>query len=390
MPVLHIITPEYPPQPGGVSDYTCQLAGGLSAAGNDVHVWCPSVSSAESDNRGVTVHRKLGKFGIRDLRQLSRELNQFPGPRHVLVQWVPHGFGYRSMNIFFCHWLWRRATRSGDDVEIMVHEPFLAFGEGSWRQNFPALLHRLMTIILLRSAQRVSVAIPEWERRWRPYALGRHVPFRWLPVPSNVPVVHDWAGVEGIRRHYAPDGGVVIGHFGTYGTSITSLLEPVLVGCKKQLGLHTILLMGIGSDRFRDELLQREPELESTVHASGALSASDLSCHIAACDLLLQPYPDGVTTRRTSFMTGLSHGKALVTTLGTLSEPFWAETDAVRVAAASDSRGLLELVMELAADPGRRAALGRAAQTLYDERFDISHTVRAFLQTAPEKSECVV
>ncbi len=36
----HLITCEYPPQFGGVSDYSGQVASGLRAAGADVSVWC--------------------------------------------------------------------------------------------------------------------------------------------------------------------------------------------------------------------------------------------------------------------------------------------------------------------------------------------------------------
>ena len=185
MAIWHLITSEYPPQFGGVSDYTCQLARSLADGGNQVHVWCPPHPSGRSTSAGITIHPDLGKYRAKDLRELSRKLNQSPGPRRLLVQWVPHGYGFYSMNLGFCLWLWNRAARHGDKVELMVHEPFLGFGEGSWRQNIPAALHRLMTMILLRAAERVWVSIPEWERRLRPWALGRNLPFQWLPIPSQ-------------------------------------------------------------------------------------------------------------------------------------------------------------------------------------------------------------
>ena len=37
----HLLTGEYPPQPGGVADYTQQLARALSESGKQVHVWAP-------------------------------------------------------------------------------------------------------------------------------------------------------------------------------------------------------------------------------------------------------------------------------------------------------------------------------------------------------------
>src|SRR5581483_9620197 len=152
----HIITPEYPPQSGGVSDYVVQLAEGLAQEGEDVHVWVPSdpksAGSVAENGSGVHVHRDLGRVGPEDLKAVGKKLDRFPAPRRILLQWVPHGFGYRSMNLGLCFWLWKRARR-GDRVEIMVHEAFLVF-EGSWRQYFAALVHRLMTVILMGASER--------------------------------------------------------------------------------------------------------------------------------------------------------------------------------------------------------------------------------------------
>ena len=181
----HIITGEYPPVIGGVSDYCQVVAEGLAASGDDVHVWCPPLPEVSASN-GVTVHPTLGRISRRDLRAVDLLLDRFPPPRRLLVQWVPHGFGYRSLNVGFCLWLRQRARR-GDRVEIMVHEPYLAFGGGALRWTAAAAVHRLMTVILARAARRIWIAIPDWERRWRPYLLGRDVPFTWLPVPSSLP-----------------------------------------------------------------------------------------------------------------------------------------------------------------------------------------------------------
>ena len=37
-----LITGEYPPAPGGVSDYSSMVARGLAEAGDEVHVWAPA------------------------------------------------------------------------------------------------------------------------------------------------------------------------------------------------------------------------------------------------------------------------------------------------------------------------------------------------------------
>ena len=48
----HILSGEYPPQPGGVSDYTAGLAEGLAKAGAEVHVWVPPASGDCAGRRG--------------------------------------------------------------------------------------------------------------------------------------------------------------------------------------------------------------------------------------------------------------------------------------------------------------------------------------------------
>ena len=56
--------------------------------------------------------------------------------------------------------------------------------------------------------------------------------------------------------------------------------------------------------------------------------------HLQACDLLLQPYVDGISGRRTTTISALEHAVPVVTTFGPLSEPFWRDTSAVETIAA--------------------------------------------------------
>jgi len=280
------------------------------------------------------------------------------------------------MNLGFCWWLWNRAVRHDDTLEIMAHEPYLSFSR-NWRQVVAALAHRAMTITLLRAAQKVWMSIPEWEHCLRPYALGRRIPFQWLPIPNNIQIADNPTGVAQIRKLYAPDHTILIGHFGTYGSSITSLLEPVLSELAGECANQVILLMGIGSEEFRNALVRKNPRLATLIRATGTLGQAALSIHAAACDLLVQPYPDGVSSRRTSLMLGLSHGKALVSTSGPLTEPLWERSGALHLAPAGHTKAFLDLVRELRDDAAKRGQMGEAARNLYKQYFDVSHTITA-------------
>jgi glycosyltransferase involved in cell wall biosynthesis len=396
----HIITPEYPPQPGGVSDYTKLIATGLAAAGDEVHVWCPEeqrgeVSGQRTENRGprsevsdrsegrereaakVVVHREFGSFAPVDLRRVGKLLDQFPAPRRLLVQWVPQGYGYRSINLPFCLWLLKRAKFKQDRVELMVHEPFLAFREGSRKQDMAAAVHRLMVVILLRAVSHVWVSIPDWETRLRPFLLGQKKPFDWLPVPSNIPLVDDTEGVARVRAHYAFPGAPLVGHFGAYDRYMTEVMLELLPSLLNEHDKLSVLLLGKGSLELRDRLIELHPELSQSVHAKGLLSAEDLSRHISACDLMLQPYQDGISGRRGSGMAAISHGVPIVTTRGKATESCWSESHAVKLSNVGDVSGMVKMVGDLFADASERSRLSATGRVLYEDRFDESGTIKA-------------
>lgn len=379
----HIITGEYPPQRGGVSDYTQLVASGLAEAGDTVHVWCPPSGDAPG-TPGVHVHRELGSIAGADLRRVGKLLDRFDRPRHLLVQWVPHAFGFRSLNVPLCLWLWRRAAVHGDRVDLMIHEPFLEFGAGSWRMRGAAAVHRVMMMVLLNAVRRVWVSTPDWEARARPFAAGRDVPFAWLPVPSNVPVLENSARVASIRARYAPAGEHVVGHFGTYAQHFAEELKQVVPGVLEGNN-HVFLLLGRGSEVFRKQVVTARPELFHRVHATGGLSADDLSLCLSACDVMVQPYPAGLNNRHGTAMAALAHGRPMVTTRSAITEECWSRADAVWLAPAGDTAALLDLVQKLLASELERERLSAAAAALYRTCFDVSCTVNALRASAVSK-----
>jgi glycosyltransferase involved in cell wall biosynthesis len=133
---------------------------------------------------------------------------------------------------------------------------------------------------------------------------------------------------------------------------------------------------------FARELHSANPGLEGRLQAAGDLSATEVSLALQKVDLLVQPYPDGASTRRTTLMAGLAHGLPIVTNTGALSEPLWMETDCVRTAPAGDVMGMLAACERLLASPAERQALGAAARRIYNERFSVERTVERLLAAA--------
>jgi hypothetical protein len=221
----HIITGEYPPDPGGVADYTAVVARALVAAGHEVHVWCRGdAAGPATEPGGVRAHRVAGRFGPTGLARIDRELGRFDGPRTVLVQYAPHAFGWKAMNLPLAAWAEWRARR-GDDVRVMFHEVTFPWVRRPLRHNVLAAANRVMAAVLVRACSRAYVSIPGWIPLLRRLGAGR-VPIAWTPVPSNVPGDVLPGAAEGRRAEVT--GGCpfasVVGHFGTYGPSITRYL----------------------------------------------------------------------------------------------------------------------------------------------------------------------
>lgn len=291
--------------------------------------------------------QEFESFTPSDLARVGRELDRDPAPRRLLLQWVPHGFGYRSMNVGFCRWIERRP----EPLEIMVHEPGLGFGEGGLRHDAVAAVHRFMAAILLRRAAHVWISIPGWESRLRPYALGRKVPFTWLPVPSNIPVVP--ANSDALY---------LVGYFGQYDTQSREALGAILDSLPVP-----VLLLGRGAERVQHP---------NAVFA-GELEPATLSRTLQACQTVFHWYPDGVSSRRGTVMASLAHSRAIVTNSGRWTEPIWRSSGAV--ALASDAAGMVLQLKRLLAQPEERERLSARALAIYNDQFALPNTIRSLM-----------
>ncbi len=371
----HMLTGEYPPQPGGVSDYTRLVARELAKDGeSSVHIWTSPCSGETPRDAGVEVHRLPDHFGPRSLRALQRSLNSAERPAKILVQYVPHAFGWKALNVPFCLWLWSRRRR--ESIWVMFHEVHFPLNRNqSAAHNLLGATTRLMASIVARAAERIFVSIPAWGEILSSLKSTR-APIIWMPVPSTMPVIEDANGVAALRAHYAPSDAVqIIGHFGTYAPHITKLLKPLLPLLLLKHAERRALLMGRDGEALRDELVYLYPQLQGRVYATGSLSADDISRHLSACDVMVQPFGDGVSCRRTSVMTALAHGRPVVTTSGPLTESLWAESGAVMLAPVADANAQAEATELLLSDAERSTALGLVAAKLYRERFDVRHTI---------------
>jgi glycosyltransferase involved in cell wall biosynthesis len=365
-----LITGEYPPHHGGVADYTATLARELASRGDAVRVFAPPCGSPDIAEPGITVHRLPDVFGARGRRAAQAILDALPHPRAAVVQYVPQAFGMRGCNVAFAAWLTRLRRYP---LVVMFHEVAVTVRpETPLTYRLQAAITRVMARFALRAADVILISTPAWDARLRALGTPRAAP-DWAPVPSNIALASEPAASAAIRARYARGAGMLLGHFGTYreafGRETLAALAARLVGDDDAL-----LFVGRGSERFAGEVAAAHPALRGRVHGTGGLASQALADHLGACDLLVQPYEDGVTTRRGSITGALALGIPIATTSGATTEDLWRTSAAVSLAPVGDPEAFVASVRRLAGDETERRRLRHAARTLYAERFAIAHT----------------
>jgi hypothetical protein len=291
-------------------------------------------------------------------------------------------FGWKAMNLPFAAWVNTRG-RGAAPVWVMFHEVAFPLVRRPFRHMVMARANRLMARWIAHAASRVFVSIPMWMELLRTIAPRAPKP-EWRPVPSNISSPASAAEIAAVRRRYLTLPGPFIGHFGTYGKFIAGLLVRTVPTLLMRDPGRVMLFMGKGSSEFRAELVRTHPELEGRTHSTGQLAADYLINHLHACDWLFQPYVDGVSSRRTTLMTGLAAAKPIITNLGPLSEPIWTESRCVVAAASPDADRIIETAdAALRCPPHERDAVAQRARLTYEDVFSLDQTIRHLRSDSP-------
>jgi len=368
-----IVTPSYPPDQGGIADYSWVLARELARRGDGVNLW--TGPHAESDTApsapGISVFHLPAHFSLASCRILEREIARLPEPKRILLQYAPQPFGpragsrFKGIPLWFTRWLLRQQAAP---LWTMVHEAETENWPGMpWKSRVLHSVSRRMIGWTLSVSERAFYAMPAAERILRGHAGPASLDY--LPVPSNVDTNVVEAEVAQERTRLLAGGAqYVVGHFGTYSPEITRLLEPVLKELLDTQPFVQVQLVGQGSCEFAAGLRK----YHRRVVATGTLEPRAVARHLAACDLLVQPFPDGVSTRRGSVMAGIALGVPVLSNVGGNSERVWIDTGAL---AMSDIAQMPERIQSLLADAEQRESIGAAGRILYQQMFSLDRTV---------------
>ena len=379
---LLILSGMFPPMRGGLPDHTDRLAHALS---KDFRVTVLTSPGVDTD-RPFAVRAEVTNWHDRD--GLLHRVRAAAGEGPILWQYVPHMYGRGGVN-FAVPGAMEGLAQDGRRQVVLAHEIRAPL---SWwpHRGFYALSHRFMWRRVRKAADGIGISTGAWlerERRRGPDAgivssshgtqgagpLGGKpvvTGVRWFlaPSPSNIPVVRVDAGhCRAWRASHGLEGAAqVMAFFGSVGTGkqFDWVLEGWREARRRSEATGLVVLGGRPDPHLTDE--ERR-----WFRALGYLGGEEISQALQTVDLLALPFEDGVSERRSSFMVGLAHGMAVLTTVGEGTGEELRAGDFFRgVPLEAGGRGFAIAAGQGLAEVEMLRAMGERALRRYAERYD--------------------
>ncbi len=378
------ITGEYPPQPGGVGDYTQRLGQTLANAGHEILVLTIAqqrwriVSVSSTGEQVFASSPGMASWGLIGVGALIRHIRRLR-PDWCHIQYQTGAYGMRiGVNVLPI------TLRYGNIATAITYHDLLP------PYLFPkaGMVREWVTLLPARTATAVIVTNPEDEARLRTSGIQPHL----IPIGANIepvlPPDYDrtvWRSELGITGDKA-----LIGYFGLLSPSkgIDLLIDVVI----DHPQWHLLIIGGTATsatDRaFAEQVYRRLsiPALRDRVIVTGHVATGQVSAYLSACDVVVLPFRDGASLRRGSLLAALAHGCAVVTTPPASSTTAAALTGVVQFAAARPE-ALTAAITSLLSNPTARARLSEAARAAA-RRFDWQTISAAHIELYQSFMQC--
>jgi glycosyltransferase involved in cell wall biosynthesis len=326
-PRVLLVSAEYPPQPGGIGDYTALLASHLADAGCTVAVLTSGTGNVRCDS-AVAIYPAVPRWTW-GFSRIVREVVEETRPEILHLQYQTGMYAmHPAINILpgpipFAKGpdhLYRYLPVSDPSLKPWfvttfhdVLHPYLFPKAGPLRAYATRYLARESdAVVATNGADLVPL------KGWNLNAIS-------IPIGSNIPAaVH--VDRVGVRARYGIERGeVLLTTFGlmNHSKGIGTVIEALASLRAGGVNAH-LLLVGAGAGANDPTNAATERQLTALCAArgvtpfvtrTGALPPGDVAAVLAASDVCLQPYRDGASPRRGSLLAALTQGIPVVTTI---------------------------------------------------------------------------
>ncbi len=363
------LTGEYPPMQGGVADHTAHLARYLVELGLDVDVLTSykAVSNLQSPFSNLRIHPVITGWGWGCWRQIGGWLHEHR-PDVLHIQYQAAAFDLGGWVNWLPWWLGRRRHRP--QVVVTFHDlriPYLFPKAGRLRWRSILALARYSDAVITTNVEDRETLIA--------HAIASDR-LSLIPLGSNVemqlPTGYDrklWRARVGVGGE-----GLLLAYFGFLneskgGEDLVRALDRLV---RRGYDTHLLMIGGQVGDvdptnrayAERVRLLVHSLGLDERVYWTGYTSSEEVSANLLAADIVVMPYRDGVSFRRTTLIAALRHGRPVVTTQPELPMAELRDGENILLVPPSHVEALSDAIARLADDGVLRSRLSAGALVL--------------------------
>ena len=309
-PSIDIVAAAMPPAHDAIGEYTYLFAEEVAKRAN-VRVLCPLQSDYVVPEKVTTTacqSTSRDRFGA-----LGNALTHTTSDA-VLLQYNPFGWGHRGWAPDLVQ-VMRQFKRQRPDVRlgVMFHETYMM--NPGWKSWVMRQYQRRQFYQLIDVADISLFSIEPWteqQRQRRPKATLVHA-----PVGSNLPASNQ------DRRTTREKLGIDEQAFvcGAFGGSHPSRMLPWIESATNAIHRdfqpdREVLFLHVGGEPINWKV-------QSPKVCTGRVSAQDAANAIACMDVLINPFTDGISTRRGSAIAALQQGVPVISTDGVSTDTLW-------------------------------------------------------------------
>jgi len=274
----------------------------------------------------------------------------------ILLQYNPFSYGRGGIAPGLVRDAAALRRRNGVKLAVCVHEPWTHVYD--WRSAFVNACQRAQLTALVGLADAVFGVTEALARRLRRNAV--HV-----PVGSNLTPIA--LSRDAARERLGITGEFIVTLFGRDHPSRAIVhAEAAIAALTERHGAESVRVLNLG-----DGAPAVLAPAGVIVDRPGRLEPTELSMRLRASDLVLLPFVDGLSTRRTTLMASLAHGAPVAGVLGAGTDRVLIDhPDALLLTPGGRPAEHARAVVEISNDPVRLRGMGDAGRRLYEEHFD--------------------
>lgn len=306
---LGLLSGGYPPDFDAIGQYTKRLAETLATMGHEVSVFTgatPGLMPAPGPHpSSLPVSRFFDPTQPGTIKGLPGACRERGKLDWLILQFNPFSFGPRGWCTALPGVLWRLRREQGTRIAVYFHETHVP----AWPAKFLIMLAWQYPVFarLAAGADFTFVSTNRWKKqvcRWRPAATCVHV-----PVGSNLPCC-ELTKAEARSMLDLPDSPLL----GIFGNAHPSRLVDWISHGAKQIAREKTdaVLLYAGKDGSAISQACNSCGIPFLDH--GLLPDDQVSLRLRCMDVLLSPFVDGISTRRSSVIAALQHDLAVLST----------------------------------------------------------------------------